>query len=134
MPPLSGSDTTLLLVDDDADVRDSLQALLEGDGFTVRTAGNGREALELLEGGLVPDLIVLDLSMPVMDGPSFLAAMDAHSTLAGLRVLVVSANLDLAETMRFPQVVGALSKSRSPDALLRSIRLHAGEQSDRFKG
>ena len=54
--------------------RDGLVSLLEAEGFPVRSAGNGREALDLLESAAVaPRLILLDLMMPVMDGWQFLA-------------------------------------------------------------
>jgi CheY-like chemotaxis protein len=64
----------ILVVEDDADTRAGLVSFLEGEGFTVRGAANGREALDVLEGALVPPrLILLDLMMPVMDGWQFLA-------------------------------------------------------------
>ena len=65
---------TILVVEDDAATREGLVALLEAEGFSVRSAGNGREALDVLEVAAVPPrLILLDLMMPVMDGWQFLA-------------------------------------------------------------
>ncbi len=65
---------TILVVEDDPDTRAGLVSFLEAEGFAVRSAGNGREALDVLEGAAVPPrLILLDLMMPVMDGWQFLA-------------------------------------------------------------
>ncbi|MBI4832746.1 MAG: response regulator [Candidatus Lindowbacteria bacterium] len=52
----------ILLVDDDRDIRDSIRIILEKNGYTVRTASNGREALDALKTGL-PDLMILDIMM-----------------------------------------------------------------------
>ena len=64
-PALSGA---VLLVEDDVDVRNAACDLLESEGSTVIAAGDGREALDLLRAGLRPSVIVLDLTMPRMDG------------------------------------------------------------------
>jgi DNA-binding response OmpR family regulator len=52
----------ILLVDDDADIRDSLRIILEGNGYKVQTAANGREAMTALE-TKIPDLMILDIMM-----------------------------------------------------------------------
>jgi CheY-like chemotaxis protein len=75
---------SVLVVDDDADIRDALQLLLGNLGFQVSVAANGREALELLA-WTHPQLIVLDLMMPDMDGWDFLDA-----TKPSIPVIVVS--------------------------------------------
>ena len=62
---------TLLLVEDDYDIRAMLVMLLDMEGYHVVRATNGREALTLLEEGLRPHLILLDLMMPVMNGWQF---------------------------------------------------------------
>jgi CheY-like chemotaxis protein len=61
----------LLLIDDDFTTRELTSHILAADGFRVAVARNGAEALERLRGPERPDLIVLDLNMPVMDGCSF---------------------------------------------------------------
>src|SRR5512146_762639 len=82
----------ILLVEDDTAIRDALAEVLEGLGHTVRCAGNGAEALELLAGEELPDLIVLDLMMPVMDGFAFREASRRDPRLADIPVMVVSAS------------------------------------------
>jgi len=64
---------TVLVVDDDASVRDGLVAFLEDEGYGALGVENGRRALEVLETMEAPRLILLDLMMPVMDGWQFLA-------------------------------------------------------------
>lgn len=62
------ADTDVLLVDDDTDILTVTQLVLEGSGYSVQTATNGQEALVLLESGLRPSVILLDLMMPFADG------------------------------------------------------------------
>jgi CheY-like chemotaxis protein len=90
----------VLLVEDDPDVRDATGDLLECEGFGVVFAGDGREALDLLHAGLKPSVIVLDLTMPVMDGWDFRAAQLADRDLKDIPVIVVSAGGFRAEKIR----------------------------------
>jgi len=71
----------ILVIDDEKDILDMLQFQLEANGFKVTTAHNGEEGLEILK-NIEPDLIVLDLNMPKMDGIEFYKQIsDAdHST------------------------------------------------------
>jgi CheY-like chemotaxis protein len=70
---VSAARGTVLVVDDDASVRDGLVAFLRDEGYGALGAENGRRALEVLETIEAPRLILLDLMMPVMDGWQFLA-------------------------------------------------------------
>jgi CheY-like chemotaxis protein len=81
----------ILVVDDDADCRESLQQVLEDAGYAVAIAGDGREALQALESGTRPAAILLDLMMPVMDGREFLAEIKRRPAFAAIPVIVVSA-------------------------------------------
>ncbi|HUG55463.1 MAG TPA: response regulator transcription factor [Candidatus Limnocylindrales bacterium] len=78
----------VLVVDDEPTMRDLLETTLSEEGYEVRTAANGREALQV-DAAWRPDLVVLDLMMPVMDGWAFLAERARSSAQAP--VLVVSA-------------------------------------------
>jgi CheY-like chemotaxis protein len=96
MEPRPGDDTmafprTILVVDDDRDVRNVLTLLLQAEGYRVATAANGRDALDYLNRGGHPDLILLDLMMPVMDGFRFRYAQQQDPDLARIPVVVVSA-------------------------------------------
>jgi CheY-like chemotaxis protein len=86
-----GDGAMVLVIDDDADIRFAAVRLLQSDGYTAVAAENGREALGLLRRGVRPQLILLDLGMPVMDGFAFRAAQLADPAIARIPVVVVSA-------------------------------------------
>ena len=83
----------LLLVEDDASIRLALSDMLEDEGFAVTTAINGREALDTLRVSTAPDIILLDLMMPVMDGWEFRVEQRSDPMLAGIPLLAMSADL-----------------------------------------
>lgn len=86
---------TVLVVDDDADIREALRDLLEGEGYRVRTAGDGAEAVALMEAE-PPCLVILDLMMPVMDGWQVAGHMHDAEQLASIPVCVVTATPEWA--------------------------------------
>ena len=75
---------SILLVEDDADIRDAIAYLLTDEGYEVACASNGREALSYLHDGLTPSLILLDMMMPGMDGISFREAQALEPALASI--------------------------------------------------
>lgn len=80
----------ILVVEDHNDSREMLEELLTEEGFTVETAVNGLQALERLQRAPRPDLVLLDLMMPVMTGWDLMARVAEEPTLWGLPVIVVS--------------------------------------------
>ncbi|HVY49244.1 MAG TPA: response regulator [Minicystis sp.] len=84
----------VLIVDDEADIRETLRAILEDEGYRVATAENGKVALEALLRGARPKLILLDLTMPVMNGWETLERLRRDHDLATIPVAVVSAVCD----------------------------------------
>lgn len=80
----------VLVIDDDADQRTLLAELLSARGYSVVVARDGQEAVELLQRGLCPSVIVLDLTMPRMDGWAFLAHLRG-AACSDVPVLVTSA-------------------------------------------
>jgi signal transduction histidine kinase len=83
---------TLLVVEDDADIREALDGLLSMEGFRVAGCSNGREALDWLRASPKPDVILLDLMMPVMDGWQFRVAQKEDPELSTIPVLALSAD------------------------------------------
>jgi signal transduction histidine kinase len=80
----------LLIIDDDVDARQALNLLLSADGFRVTECGNGREALACLAASSQPDIILLDLWMPVMNGWEFRMAQRREPKLAAIPVVALS--------------------------------------------
>ncbi|MGB0060412.1 MAG: response regulator [Candidatus Binatus sp.] len=87
----------ILVVEDDEDAREAMVALLQMKGYRAVSAGNGREALDYLEEAPAPDLIILDLWMPVMDGWHFRSEQIKNPRLAHIPVIVVTALSDRAD-------------------------------------
>jgi CheY-like chemotaxis protein len=83
---------SVLIVDDDVDIREVLSETLVDRGFDVETAGNGLEALEILRPPNVrPSVILLDLMMPIMDGYGFLEQRRLDPALVAIPVAIVTA-------------------------------------------
>src|SRR5689334_13028523 len=81
----------VLIVEDDADLSEMMAQLLTVEGFEARTVANGREALDYLHEAKKPELILLDLMMPEMDGWEFSRRQQADPSIASLPVIVLSA-------------------------------------------
>jgi CheY-like chemotaxis protein len=82
----------ILVVEDDDDIRTTLEDILADEGYPTETAANGQEALDRLARlDRPPCLILLDLMMPVMSGREFLSVLRADDLLAPIPVVVVSA-------------------------------------------
>jgi len=101
----------VLIVEDDADARNLMSAWLESEVSELKAARNGQEALAILD-GFRPDVIFLDLQMPIMDGPTFLRHLREDERFAELPVVVITAKaLEVSERKQLePQVSRILSK------------------------
>ena len=103
----------VLVVDDDADARERLRSVLQRNGWTVQEAGNGAEALDRVRDA-TPRLILLDLTMPVMDGFAFLHALRETPGGADIPVVVLSArDITSAERKRLDGADRILSKGQT---------------------
>ncbi|MGC4122157.1 MAG: response regulator [Myxococcales bacterium] len=121
---MSAPDRTglVLIVDDDADIRWSLEFVLEDGGYRVTTAANGAEALRSLRsGGPLPDVILLDLRMPVMDGQQFRETQLRDPALAHVPVVALSGDADLAARSRAMGIERFLLKPVNLDRLLTEL-------------
>jgi DNA-binding response OmpR family regulator len=85
---------TLLILEDDADIRQGLEQSLRREGFTVLPAGTGKEALAIVEGSRKLDGALLDLSLPDIDGLDVLRSIRGQAKTRNLPVLLVTARAD----------------------------------------
>jgi two-component system, chemotaxis family, chemotaxis protein CheY len=86
---------TVLVVDDDADIRETLRLALEYEGYSVRTAADGVQAVNAMEAER-PCMVILDLMMPVMDGWEVASRMHEEERLSSIPVCVVTATPEWA--------------------------------------
>lgn len=114
--------TRLLVVDDELAIVDALQDILSVEGYDVMTAYNGREGLQRM-GESRPDLVLLDLMMPVMDGREMLQRMRADPKFHDIPVVVMSAGRISEEERRAASAT--LPKPFELDSLLETISRHA---------
>lgn len=85
---------TVLIIEDDHDVRVSLRQVYEAAGYYVFTVTNGHSAFELLKIIPAPKLMVCDLRMPLMDGPAFVAEKSRDKNLKDVPLIIMSAYQD----------------------------------------
>jgi CheY-like chemotaxis protein len=110
----------VLIVEDDADLREMMAQLLSLEGFHTAAVANGREALEYLQKSESPEVILLDLMMPVMDGWEFRRHQQADPVLSRVPVIVLSA-LDQSRTASV-EAAAFLKKPLDFDRLLDLVR------------
>ena len=91
---------SVLIVDDDSAVRTAMKELFETEGYTVVLAANGRAALNRLKEGLRPNVVLLDLMMPVMDGWDFRTQQMQDPALKDIPVFILTAAGFSNETIR----------------------------------
>ena len=108
----------ILVVEDHVDIRELMVEFLEAQGYEVETARHGGEALERLGDGPLPDLVLLDLTMPVMDGWTLREALLKDPAWQDLPVIVISA---LSEGVQPPQIAASLAKPIDLDLLLATV-------------
>lgn len=120
--------TTVLVVEDDPDVREGLVAILEMEGFGPAAALHGRDALDQCRPGLRPDAILLDLMMPVMSGEEFLVARADEPEIARIPVVVLTAGGTDRIDREGWNVRQVLRKPADPDRMIAEIRRAGGAQ------
>jgi CheY-like chemotaxis protein len=113
---------SVLVVEDNSDLREMLLIVLGEQGFKVTGAGDGRAALELLE-STRPDLIITDIQMPNLDGVGMIKALRKRPEMSGVPILIFSACRSelLSDAMR----AGANAAAPKPlpvDSLIRLVR------------
>ena len=115
---------SILIVEDDEDVREAMVAFLEMKGYSVASARNGKEALDYLHSAPAPDLIITDLAMPVMDGRQFRREQLKDARLAAIPMLVITAMADRTHI----DASEILLKPVDADLLLTAVSRHCGSE------
>lgn len=115
------SQKTVLIVEDDADIREGLTTLFTGEGFSVQTAANGEEALRLLAEPPHPAVIVMDLFMPGMDGWHFHHLVKKNPEIAGIPIVAVTAS---SPNVQLPRGIELVRKPLDLGRLLAVVNKH----------
>lgn len=108
----------ILIVDDEHDILEALQLILEMEGYAVDTASTGHEAIEKIATS-VPDLVLTDVMMPIMNGLELLKRLRAHPEHRTIPVIISSAGSIDAQALRGSDAF--LKKPVDLDVLLRTI-------------
>ena len=111
----------ILVVEDDADIRESMTEVLAGEGYRVAAAADGEEALEHLRHRELPALILLDLLMPRLNGYDFRRAQLADSAWARIPTAILTAHGDFQSMARELGAAAAIRKPVKIEALLEVI-------------
>ena len=111
----------VLVVEDEPDIRDLVALILEEEGFTIETADQGREGLAKAHRQL-PDMVIVDLMMPIMSGWEFLSIWQADSETQHIPVVAMSAAYSVA-TAEVTGIQGFLRKPFHVDRLLALVKL-----------
>lgn len=113
----------VLVVEDERDVQQLVKAILEKDGHEVVSAFDGAEALQRLQTGDLPQVIVLDIMMPQMDGYTFINRLHEDVRTRSLPVVVLTAKGHLKEVFeQVSNVTAYVRKPFEPKALLKNVR------------
>jgi CheY-like chemotaxis protein len=111
----------ILVIEDDTSIRELLVELLESEGYAVASAINGLEGLKYLQSEIKPDLILIDLMMPVMDGYSFRTEQLKNPTWSMIPTVVMSAEANAKEKMKNFNITAFLSKPVELDTILKTV-------------
>ena len=122
---------SILVIEDDQDIRMFLKALLRTEGHQVKTAQNGADALRQLGDDLNPDLIVVDLMMPKMNGWEFRRVQRRTEQIQDIPIIIVSGVSDTADPERKLSPDAILRKPLDPDAFLETVGRFNGEATSR---
>lgn len=116
--------SSILIVEDDEDIRNAMIDVLESEGYKTESAINGKDALEKLAKISKPCLVLLDMMMPIMNGREFLDQVMKDAKLAPIPVMIVSAVADKTNT---EGAIGFLKKPIDIDLVLDIVAQYCDE-------
>lgn len=115
----------ILIVEDDNSIRELLVELLQSEGYEVASAVNGLEGLKYLQNNENPNLILVDLMMPVMDGYTFRTEQVKNPKWSKIPVVVMSAEANAKEKMKSYNITAFLSKPVELDTILKTVEQYS---------
>jgi CheY-like chemotaxis protein len=115
---------SILIVEDDADIQESVADILSLEGYQIFRANHGADALQQLKAGIKVQLILLDLMMPVMDGFQFRERVLKDDGLSTIPILIMSADGHVKEKLARIGAKAYLQKPVDMDDLIRSVKTH----------
>lgn len=109
----------ILIVDDEKDIRETLEEFFADEGFEVRTAADGAEALDLLADSELPCVVIIDLMMPVLSGNDVIDQMQQSQRLAPVPIIVTT-----SDPSRAPPGIPVMKKPMNLQGLLSAVEQH----------
>jgi urea transport system substrate-binding protein len=114
---------TILVIDDETELLLTIKEYLESEGYQVFTAENGFAAMEVLKKGMIPNLILLDMKMPIMNGWEFaLEFLNKHDHMSPIVVLTAAG--DAEQRAKDINAIGWVEKPFNLNSLLNKIKLY----------
>ncbi len=110
----------ILIVDDDTTIREMLDTVLTDEGYATIQAGNGRDGVDMAQ-RLHPELILMDIMMPVVDGATAIGQLRENPSTRSIRVIAMSAGSTLLQRVDQLKADGVLAKPFDLDELLANI-------------
>lgn len=120
---LNGNTRKVLVVDDDPIIRDMMVDMLEYEGFTLRVARNGLEALKILRGD-EDYTVLLDVMMPTMSGTEVIEQLEADPTTRRRHKIILMSAIDKLEEVTSYKVEGIITKPFVVDDVLKALEGH----------
>jgi CheY-like chemotaxis protein len=119
---MTGINGPILVVDDDSDIRDMMELVLQMRGYDVVSARDGEDAIEQLQRGPRPSLVLLDLMLPRIDGVEVVRTIKADPRLAPIPVVIISGDTAAREKARQGGADACLLKPIELDELVHTVR------------
>ncbi len=116
----------MLVVDDDADIREALQHALADEGYETVDADGGQKALAYLRSHPLPPLVLLDWNMAPMNGAQFMAELAKDTALSGVPVVLLTADAGAEAKAKGLPFAGRLRKPLTLDALFEMVARYCG--------
>ena len=127
------SDVKVMIVDDDHFILNMYKVKFEHAGFNITTAANGQEALDIARSGYVPDVLLIDIIMPVMGGIEFLQLIRAEKLFQQVPIIVLSnqsQSTDISEAMQLGVKSYIVKATTIPSEIVEEIKNMFGIKED----